>query len=113
MKILKPGKVEMRKFVCSDCGCVFVARKTEMLWTIYGSCKCCPTCYKSHEWDNGEPYEEPTPTQTLDEVQKLMKVIEEFKGDLSRIDYSNVALIRFCKHLIANGVTFREVQADE
>lgn len=25
MKILKPGKVEMRKFVCGECGCVFVA----------------------------------------------------------------------------------------
>lgn len=30
MKILKPGKVEQRKFICQKCGCVFVADKTEI-----------------------------------------------------------------------------------
>ena len=111
MKILKPGKVEQRKFVCPKCGCEFVAENTEA--SVWGYVTCPQEkCLTLIHWKNREPYEEPTPTQTLDEVQKLMKVIEEFKGDLSRIDYSNVALIRFCKHLIANGVTFREGVTD-
>lgn len=112
MKILKPGKIEQRKFVCNKCGCVFVATEQEKYlahddyYQPWMEVQC--PCGVPVEWDNGEPYEEPTPTQELDEVQKLMKVIEKFNGDLSRISYSNVALIRFCKHLIANGVTFRE-----
>ena len=96
MKILKPGKVEMRKFVCSDCGCVFVARKTEMLWTIYGSRKCCPTCYKSHEWDNGEPYEEPT-QDARNRLARILFAMPAMDDCNSTADY-----------LIQRGVTFKE-----
>lgn len=60
MKILKPGKVEMRKFVCPDCGCVFVASR--LLDVRDGDCVACPQggCYHMLRWGNGEPYEEPT-----------------------------------------------------
>lgn len=102
MKILKPGKVEMRKFVCHCCGCEFTAALSEAMFdrdaedTIIG----CPQtgCTALQLWKCGEPYEEPTPTQT----------------DRERLAQLLVETTQFCNfgekadHLIANGVTFRE-----
>ncbi len=64
MKILKPGKVEMRKFVCPDCGCVFVADESDLHFTPIEAKIKCPCCWLEQKWMRGEPYEEPTSTLT-------------------------------------------------
>ncbi len=102
MKILKPGKVEQRKFVCADCGCVFVAHENDKAYfrLIENAAVRCPTCGTSRRWDCGEPYEEPTPTQTdrerlIEVLHKHWAMDDEFAD---RVAYT----------LIAHGVTFRE-----
>lgn len=97
MKILKPGKVEMRKFVCLYCGCVLVADEME----VDGSGQMrCPTCEATLYWGNGEPYEEPTHTQTDRER------LDGLMCDL----FNREPISRECivEYLINNGVTFRE-----
>lgn len=42
------------------------------------------------------------------DIQKLAKMTEEFLNDNVRISYSEMDLVRFAKHLIAHGVTFKE-----
>lgn len=98
MKILKPGKVKLRKFVCAACGCEFTAFK--LLDVRDGDCVACPQdgCYHMLRWDNGEPYEEPTQT---DSRQKLIFLIKNFRAtNLETADCE-------ADFLIANGVTFR------
>lgn len=62
MKILKPGKVEMRRFVCPTCDCIFVADKTETKYSLGTDYVVCPFCENDREltWKYGKPYEEPT-----------------------------------------------------
>ena len=97
MKILKPGKVEQRKFTCSRCGCVFVADTTE---PDGSRCLRCPTCAVMLGWGTGGPYEEPMQDKAPD-LKRL--------SDLARLgmnscnDYGS-----FAEYLIAHGVTFRE-----
>lgn len=98
MKILKPGKVEMRKFACPRCGCEFAATCTEIEEGVYVRCPQDGCRYGGLEWGDGEPYEEPT----QDDRAKLISILhknwpmdDEFAGGVART-------------LIANGVTFRE-----
>lgn len=65
MKILKPGKVDLRKFVCPRCRCLFVASCYETKLGD-GRWACCPHCGKTNKWIDGEPYEEPTPTGEME-----------------------------------------------
>lgn len=62
MKILKPGKVEQRKFVCPDCECEFVVGEYEetVYWDGDDCIATCPVCRENLLWCDGEPYEEPT-----------------------------------------------------
>lgn len=107
MKILELGKAEQKKFVCHCCKCEFVAALEDNEWwgdqVLY-----CPTCAREIPWDGGEPYEETALPQTQENIQKLAKITEEFLNDNVRISYSEMDLVRFAKHLIANGVTFKE-----
>lgn len=101
MKILKPGKVEQRKFVCPLCECEFVAGNGELVYKLrlsncrFAEIMCCPYCGKEMSWEIGEPYEEPT----LYEREMLARLIEA-----SRSFSSSTAKAAY---LIANGVTFR------
>lgn len=97
MRILKEGKVEQRKFVCPDCGCEFVAVLGDTEWwgdQVLG----CPSCAAELPWDGGEPYEEPTHTQTIEE--RLYGVLLTAKPNATPTELTD--------HLIANGVTFKE-----
>lgn len=103
MKILKPGKVEMRKFVCPSCGCIFIASDADLEHDSYGKWAICPQegCERNFvvHPDDGEPYEEPTQS---DEVR------------LAELIYSSNAVtsttaLKLSPWLVANGVTFREV----
>lgn len=97
MKILKTGKAKQRKFACPDCEGVFIASKSEMFDGI-GYSVICPCCQnKRLWWDDGEPYEEPTPTQTdRERLQRLIYTMPGYQGSTGEgADY-----------LIANGVTF-------
>ena len=102
MKILKPGKVEQRKFVCPSCGCVFVADRTDVRYSVgtdYVVCPCCGTS-RNLTWKYGEPYEE----LMQDDRKRLEALISETPDVTVWPD----ALNKIVKHLIANGVTFRE-----
>lgn len=70
MKILKPGTVEMRKFECDDCGCVFTAdwKDADRAGDIQ-----CPEerCTGWCMWESGEPYEEPT----QDDLKRLENIL--------------------------------------
>lgn len=58
MKILKPGKVEMRRFVCPNCGCEFLANEMDC---EDGYVKCPQEgCDYNSKYSRGIPYEEPT-----------------------------------------------------
>lgn len=61
---------------------------------------CCPTCYESHEWDSGEPYEEPTQDLEADR-ERLIGLIHEW--DTKYFGGCNAAV----EFLLENGVTFR------
>lgn len=104
MKILKPGKAEMRKFVCPNCGCVFVATQADRNRQDRDFVSHCPQCdYAGIQWCDGEPYEEPTSTQdTQDDAVKLYELMKE------AWPYSIGALSALVDFLIANGVTFKE-----
>lgn len=56
MKILKPGKVELRRFTCHKCGCEFVAAAGERCGA---HAKCPQGCGELILWKYGEHYEEP------------------------------------------------------
>lgn len=106
MKILKPGKVEQRKFECPKCGCVYVANDTEITYIrldgidyVY-----CPTCNQSHEWDKGEPYGEPTQE---DDLWRLASLVHDAPQKHANSWPEAAELI--ARYLIENGVTFREV----
>lgn len=64
MKVLKDGKIDTRKFVCQECGCVFTCRKSECLtiMTVDGFhyVPCCPQCNMKNDvfFDKAEVYEE-------------------------------------------------------
>lgn len=84
MKILKPGNVEMRRFVCPRCGCVFVADKNETTrcvrrntttgrTPVYAYFAKCP-CREEISWDNGEPYEEPAQDKPPERKTPVMDV---------------------------------------
>lgn len=101
MKILKPGKVERRKFVCPNCECEFVIYKSETmrymdLETHYNYWAQCP-CRDQIAWDKGEPYEEPMPTQT--DKERLIALLDEM--DIRQTE-------KLANFLVDNGVTFRE-----
>ncbi len=99
MKILKPGKVEMRKFVCEKCGCVFVAAPDDAYW-VDQSVKCPQEgCAASVAWDDGEPYEEPAEGLQTDR-ERLMQLLQEAR--------TKHLMKEVVDYLIANGVTFRE-----
>ena len=61
MRILKHGKFKSRKFICSSCGCEFVADTREYSTTMCGDIvlwrRCdCPEC---GNWtETSEPWEE-------------------------------------------------------
>lgn len=101
MKILKPGKIEQRKFACGECGCIFVADSKEVRYSVgtdYVLCPCCGT-NRNLTWKSGEPYEEPTPMRTdWVRFQRLLYDMPGYRGSTGEgADY-----------LIANGVTFGE-----
>lgn len=103
MKILKPGKVEMRMFVCPSCGCIFIASDTDLEHDGYGKWAICPQegCERNFivHPDDGEPYKEPTPTQTDSErLARILFAMPAMDDCNSMADY-----------LIQHGVTFREV----
>lgn len=103
MKILKHGKVEVRKFVCPKCGCVFLADSTNVRYSVgtyYVVCPCCETG-RNLTWKYGEPYEEPAPTQTYRD--RLAKLLFDFMP-MCNVGHYDLA----ADNLIANGVTFRE-----
>ena len=98
MKILKPGKVEQRKFVCQNCGCVFVARKDEVEAWYDEAYLQCPTCGETTWWwTNGEPYEESVQTD-IERLKRLMKLWNFWSNGTCGLE----------QYLIENGVTFRE-----
>lgn len=102
MKILKPGKVEMRRFVCPKCGCIFVEEKTQLYrngHTVTLTPEC--PCGWQMKWDNGEPYEEPMPKRT--NADRLAKMLFDSMPQSSIGRYDLAA-----DYLIAHGVTFRE-----
>lgn len=105
MKILKPGKVEQRKLTCPMCECAFVCGEYEYtFWDEDSLLVTCPCCHDDMPFYCGEPYEEPTQE---DSRQKLIFLIKNFRAtNLETADCE-------ADFLIANGVTFREVQADE
>lgn len=104
MKILKPDKVAQRKFVCPNCKCEFVADDGDVitLQHVQTVFVCCPTCTFTQQWDNGEPYGEPKPTQT--DRERLAQLIGETPDVMVWPD----ARRKITDYLIANGVTFRE-----
>lgn len=99
MKILKPGKVEQRKFVCPECGCVFVSPRSQAfqegnMWGVI-----CPQDGCGYDFaDNGEPYEEPT--------QSDEALLADLIHSSRAVDFDTA--IKLSPWLIANGVTFRE-----
>lgn len=103
MRILKEGKTEQRKFVCPDCGCVFLASKTEMNADI--DLYVCPQdgChYYAIGWEDGEPYEEPTQDTDAD-AKKIVAIAQQWLRD-----DRTASLWMLADKLIANGVIFRE-----
>ncbi len=103
MKILKPGNVEQRKFVCPECECIFVCDECDKdtFWDEDDLVVPCPTCGGNSIWANGEPYEEPTPTQT--DRERLIDLLDCNFGYTDDVQAATLA-----DKLIANGVTFRE-----
>lgn len=101
MKILKPDKVEMRKFVCPDCGCEFIAVK--LLDVRDGDCVACPQdeCYHMLRWEDGEPYEEPT-----QDYKATICKLSDMLYDRFTMDEDTATEV--AAMLVANGVTFRE-----
>lgn len=102
MKILKPGKIEMRKFVCSNCECEFVIYKSETIRTMdleggYHYWAQCP-CRDQIAWDKGEPYEESVQKRTYVGMDQSS---ERSQNSIST-EQSRLSAI--------NGVTFREGQ---
>lgn len=107
MKILKPGKFEMRKFVCTKCGCIFVANDAEkyFLRRLDGSGKWVVVdcvCGVAIPWADAEPYEEPTQDTEAD-AKKIVAIAQQWLRD-----DRTASLWRFADKLIDNGVTFRE-----
>ncbi len=100
MKILKPGKVEQRKFVCPKCGCIFVASTADITWhqTEYNKDGVDCPCGRVVPWDSGEPYEEPTP----DVIERLADLIYESCNTDAGTAWE------IAKHQLEHGVTFRE-----
>lgn len=105
MKILKPGKVEQRKFVCCCCGCEFIAAASELEFDaeIDDEIMPCPQsgCGCRLVWEYGEPYEEPTPTQA--DRERLIRLLQE-----ARTKHLTHLTKEVVDYLIENGVTFRE-----
>lgn len=99
MKILKPGKVERRKFVCQCCGCIFVAMPDDCEFAIPNTL-CCPQegCDAVTEWNSGEPYEEPT--LTLELKERLYGILLTANPNATTTELTDL--------LFENGVTFRE-----
>lgn len=95
MKILKPGRIEMRKFECPRCGCVFVTPRSLAFqfqegneWGVIcpqDGC-CCDFANK------GEPYEEPT----QDDMERIYSILLTAKPQATTEELA--------KHLIAHGV---------
>lgn len=102
MKILKPGNVEMRRFVCPKCGCDFTAAPDDCEWAIPQTL-CCPQkgCDAVTEWDKGEPYEEPAQDENADR-ERLRRLVQEWNTNY--FGGVNAA----AEFLLENGVTFRE-----
>lgn len=103
MKILKHGKVEMRKLVCPSCGCIFIASDADFEYDSYGKLAICPQegCERKFivHLDDGEPYEEPTQE---DSRLKLIFLIKNFRAtNLETADCE-------ADFLIANGVRVEE-----
>lgn len=101
MKILKPGRVEQRKFVCPDCGCEFAVGEGEetVYWDDNDCIATCPMCRERLLWRDGEPYEEPTQS----DEERLVKLLREW-----RHNRSEEFAVSCANYLIAHGVTFRE-----
>lgn len=98
MKILKPGKVEQRKFECERCGCVFVASYFE---ADLGDFIICPEkkCRQGMFWLHGELCDE-SEQDTESDKERLIGLIF---GDGEREDVKDTA-----DRLLVHGVTFRE-----
>ncbi len=103
MKILKPGKVEQRKFVCGDCGCIFVADRTEMRYSLGTYYAVCPSCGNNRglTWEYGESYGEPYEEPTQSDLERLNDIIREW-------NWWSKGTCGFAQYLLDNGVTFRE-----
>lgn len=71
MKILKPGKVEMKRFVCPACECEFEAGASDTSYSL-GYYVLCPCCNNKLWWIVGEPYEEPV----QDDRERLMALLD-------------------------------------
>lgn len=96
MKILKPGKVEQREFVCPKCGCVFVADESDLHFTPTEAKTKCPCCWLEQKWMRGEPYEEPT-QDARNRLARILFAMPAMDDCNSTADY-----------LIQRGVTFKE-----
>lgn len=105
MKILKPGKVEMRKYTCPKCGCVFAAYDCE---SFYGYVDCPQKgCYEQIEADRGEIYDEDAQGDELhskaeDRAERLAELI--YDGCVT----DGETAWEIAEHLICNGVTLRD-----
>lgn len=99
MKILKPGKVEMRKYTCPRCGCEFAATCTEIEAGNYVRCPQDGCRYGGIEWGDGDPYEEPPHAQS--DRERLDRLLIPWTDSDSLRGYC-------VEHLINSGVSFKE-----
>ena len=96
-KILKHGNVQPRKFICSRCGCVFIADLTEYdvsLAITHGNCKYsawCPDC-DYYLFNINAPLYIQEPDNTLND--KLDHIIDNF------LDYLNEEVHPNCDYYI-------------
>lgn len=99
MKILKPGKVEQRKFVCPECRCIFIADKSETVRVGNFSSVDCPCCglYGRIWWEGGKPFKE---RDIRDDREAIYGILLSSNPMASAEDLADL--------LIEKGVTFKE-----
>lgn len=96
MKILKHGDLKLRKFTCDDCGCEFVADKTEyeiyefqapknLITTYMVICPDCSLPISVHGDEaplyEGSYYAGLTPSTYVENVKRYLEFIEEQKDE--------------------------------
>lgn len=95
-KILKPGKVAMKKFTCPKCGCGFAATYDEVEDIDYVRCPQKGCKFGGIEWAEGEPYEE----QMQDAKEYIYGILLTAKPQVTTEELA--------EYLVAHGVTFWE-----